>query len=85
MRLFLTILISLFTLQISAEIYTWEDKNGVTHFSESKPETAVKKMKIIQTPEQPKVTTAPPTIDGKENVKQADIEKKLSEALLNQN
>ena len=37
MHYFLTLLTILFSVSASAEIFTWEDKNGVTHFSESKP------------------------------------------------
>jgi hypothetical protein len=34
----LTLLILLFSVSTSAEIFTWQDAKGVTHFSESKPE-----------------------------------------------
>ncbi|MCP5080049.1 MAG: DUF4124 domain-containing protein, partial [Psychromonas sp.] len=36
-RLFLPLLITLFSTQLFAEIYSWKDENGVTHFSETKP------------------------------------------------
>lgn len=48
MRLFITIFSLLFSYQLSAEIYTWQDKNGVTHFSENKPASLEGEMKDLQ-------------------------------------
>jgi len=84
MHLFITILITLFSSQLTAEIYSWEDENGVTHFSESKPDTPVKKMKTIQTPELPKTESLPDELASKDSIKQPDIEEKLSQALLSE-
>lgn len=81
MRLFIIILITFFTSQIAAEIYTWEDKNGVTHFSESKPETPVEKMKTIQTTETSISQLASNELGDEKMIKQLDIEEKLSQAL----
>lgn len=36
------LLILLFSCSLSADIYTWKDAQGVTHFSENKPAQAFK-------------------------------------------
>lgn len=84
MHLFITILLTLFASQLTAEIYSWEDKNGVTHFSESKPDTPVKKMITIQTPELPKTENLANELDLKNSIKLANVEEKLSQALLSE-
>lgn len=53
MRLFLSILIVLFSAQLSAAIYSWKDDNGVTHFSETKPIEHVNKIKTISVDKDP--------------------------------
>ncbi|WP_193755575.1 DUF4124 domain-containing protein [Psychromonas sp. psych-6C06] len=53
MRLFITLLIALFTTQLSAEIYSWKDENGVTHFSETKPTKPTNDIKTISVEKDP--------------------------------
>lgn len=53
MRLFLPVLIIFFTTQLSAEIYSWKDENGVTHFSETRPTKAVNKVQTISVTKDP--------------------------------
>jgi len=82
MRLFITILCTLFSYQIAAEIYSWEDKNGVTHFSESKPEIAVDEMKTIDESKAAQLNIVDSNIDKKENVELLSVDANQADALL---
>lgn len=56
-----------------AEIYTWKDANGVTHYSDVKPET--EKAKVLKAGTQRDLPgTAPPTGDAKPEAAPADAE-----------
>lgn len=51
MRIFITLLITIFSQQLVAEVYSWQDEKGITHFSQTKPsKTAanIKTMPIIK-------------------------------------
>lgn len=76
MPLLLSLLLLFIPLSSSAEIYTWKDENGVTHFSQDKPENQaaqtveVKEQKPASQPaqntpkEQPIETKAEKTADA---------------------
>ncbi|WP_354623008.1 DUF4124 domain-containing protein [Psychromonas sp. MME2] len=86
MRALLTLLtVSFFTTSaISAEIYTWTDKDGITHFSESKPAyqaeiNEVTLLPISATISASEKTTAAPLAVKKEEVTRQNESKKQGE------
>lgn len=82
MRLFLLILISLFTTQLSAAIYSWKDDKGVTHFSETKPTKPVNKIKTISVKKDPESEVVANKAAEKKEANTKIADDKLSEAFL---
>ena len=82
MRLFLPLLLTLFSQQLIAEIYSWKDENGVTHFSETKPTKTVDKIKTISVDKDPESEIVAEKAAEK-NKPKAEIDySQLSEAFL---
>lgn len=61
------------SLALAAEIYTWKDANGVTHYSDVKPESD--KVKVLKAGTQRDLPgTAPPAAGTKPDASAADAE-----------
>ncbi|WP_022941536.1 DUF4124 domain-containing protein [Psychromonas hadalis] len=85
MRLFILILTTLLTTQLSATIYTWKDEKGVTHFSETKPSKSVNEIKTISVKKDPESEIVAEKVAEKQATKTAKktvADDKLSEAFL---
>jgi len=83
MRLFLPLLITIiFSTQLFAEIYSWKDENGVTHFSETKPAKLLHKVKTISVEKDPESEIVAEKAAEKAKPKAPLSDDKLSEAFL---
>lgn len=82
MRLFLSIFIMFFTTQLSAEIYSWKDENGVTHFSETKPNKPVNNIKTLSVKKDPESEVVSEKAAERAQPKSEFADDKLSEAFL---
>lgn len=84
MRLFIIIIATLFSTQLLAEIYSWKDEKGVTHFSETKPTKPVSKIKTISVESDPESEIVKEKASEKKAILNAPKidDDKLSEAFL---
>lgn len=77
MQIFIPLLLLVFTsLSASAEIFTWKDENGVTHFSEEKPYEQEAESIVVEE-KMPVSLTPPPSSEVEkevtENAPEAEI------------
>lgn len=82
MRTFLLIALALFATTASAEIYTWKDNRGVTHYSDTPPPDKTIAVKTLPTPTGttlPSPGPAPQTSAPKDNAK-AERDKAAAES-----
>ncbi len=82
MRLFLPLIVTIFSSQLFAEIYSWKDENGVTHFSETKPTEPVNKLKTISVDKDPESEIVAEKVAEKAKPKPSIAYDKLSKAFL---
>jgi hypothetical protein len=71
-----------FSTQISAEIYSWKDEYGVTHFSETKPNKPINNIKTLSVKKDPESEVVSEKATERAQPKKKFTDNKLSEAFL---